>query len=92
MSLANNKIYKDSVERLYDNHRRFVGVLMHFDSGIIIGVNNVGTFCCRFDGQSTFELPSGEWYCNGNSVREYVLKSFVEERHWASGSAVSGSN
>ena len=61
---------------------------MRFDGGIIIGLNNRGSFVCRFDGENTFDLIENSWHCKGNACYEVVLKYFDENALSGSGVAI----
>jgi len=77
---AKKKKTNPSVRRLYNSHKVFIGGLMRFEdeNPIILALSNTGKFIARFDGESTVELPSGEFFANGNCLYELILKYFKE--------------
>jgi hypothetical protein len=69
------------IKQIFNAHRVFIGALMRMEGNdIIIALNNIGEFVGRFDGNNTYTLPDGKWYCNDNSCYELVLKNFNEDK------------
>jgi len=68
------------IKQIFNAHRIFIGALMRMEGNdIIIALNNFGEFVGKFDGDNTYTLPNGKWYCNGNACYELVLRCFNKD-------------